>query len=126
MIDNLATDNLKVDHSVIAQAILSATAEVKDFLADFYTETQIEASETLKGIVATLSIERLHLRRGLPTDQVTRIVNTSRETLKGFRDGTHRITGLTRTLPRITPESALNVFDESGLFDGLVDLEGEN
>jgi phage gp36-like protein len=123
----LADDGEGVDTAILTELITSAESRVKTSLAKLYTTTQIEASDECKRLTAVITLYYLEGRRAQGISETTAALYADTlRILQALQDGEIKLPDTTEVLPRITPSSAIDIFEDSGLFDGLRDPHEES
>jgi len=118
-IAQLSDDGDGADAQIVVQVISAAAGHVSNRLSLQYATAEIEANEGIKNIVAVRAMYLLELRRSDVTVEIARLYAESEIMLQQLVDGESKLTEVQQVLPRITPESADDVYEESAYFEGL-------
>jgi phage gp36-like protein len=119
------------DTSIVFGIIAQAEDLIKDTLCNLYTLAQIEASTTMKRLVAQISLYYLEYRRGTPSEATIRLYDEAMQSLNNYIAGLARINTVSELLPmhdtsNSAGEDANLLFNQSGMFDGIGDYpDGE-
>ena len=123
-VDSLADDGAGTLTAVKLQCINSANDLVRSYLSKMYTDAQLEADNEIINLAAIAAIYYLQRRRGQVNPDIQSNYSLVLEKLRAYAEGNVKLADVAEVLPTV-PSGPLNIFNESGLFDGLTALSGE-
>ena len=123
LVDSLVDDGDGPDDAILTQVMSTADGIIQNHLCNMYTLAQLSADEDVKRLAAAIAMRLLEGRRLKVSPQNDADFLNCLEQLQRYRDGELRLSAVPSVLPRIKPTELVNVYEQSGLFEGMIDPE---
>jgi hypothetical protein len=107
----------------VTAIIASADSDIRGALSKQYTDTEMEADESVKRACAAIVIYLLESRKGLGhTPTIAQAYADVMNKLQKIQLGTDKLQAVPQLVPFGSPSSPAKVFEQSGYFTGLAEI----